>query len=80
MEKGADVALVTDLLSLAWEDAYDLAILVSGDADFIKAVDKVKSKGKRVWIASFKDALSGDLRRCADKIVFLNDLLDTVKE
>jgi hypothetical protein len=32
-EKGVDSALVTDLLSLAWQRAYDVAVLVSGDAD-----------------------------------------------
>jgi len=46
VEKGLDVALATDLLILAWENAYDTAVLVSGDADFIGAVSKVISKGK----------------------------------
>ena len=38
-EKGVDSAIVTDLLSLAFQKSYDLAILLSSDADFIPAVD-----------------------------------------
>ena len=34
VEKGVDIMLATDLLRFAWEDMYDVAILVSGDADF----------------------------------------------
>ncbi len=44
-EKGVDAAIVTDLLSLAFRQTYELAILVSGDADFIPAVDYVQGMG-----------------------------------
>ena len=37
MEKGVDTAIITDLLTLAWEGAYDVAILVSSDADLVPA-------------------------------------------
>lgn len=47
-EKGVDTAIVTDLLSLAWEDAYDVAVLVSSDADMIPAVERVQEKGLKV--------------------------------
>lgn len=47
-EKGVDAALVTDLLSLAWQRAYDVAILVSGDADYVPAVEYVQSQGLKV--------------------------------
>lgn len=48
VEKGVDTALVTDLLSLAWQGAYDVAILVTSDADFIPAVEHVQAKGLKV--------------------------------
>jgi uncharacterized LabA/DUF88 family protein len=47
-EKGVDAAIVTDLLSLAFRGSYDLAILVTGDADFIPAVKYLQSTGSRV--------------------------------
>jgi len=52
-EKGIDTGLVTDLLKQAWEDAFDTAVLVSTDADFIPAVEFVQEKGKRVIQAGF---------------------------
>lgn len=47
-EKGVDSAMVTDMLSLAFQQSYDLAILASGDADFIPAVDYLQNTGIRV--------------------------------
>lgn len=55
VEKGIDTAIVTDLLGLAWEDAYDIAILVSSDADFVPAVNHVQRKGRRVINATWKN-------------------------
>lgn len=54
-EKGVDAAVVTDLLSLAWQDAYDVAILVSSDADYIPAVEHVQAKGLKVVNAAWKN-------------------------
>jgi uncharacterized LabA/DUF88 family protein len=53
IEKGVDTAIVTDLLSLAWEKAWDIAILVSSDRDYIPAVKKLATKGFHVINAYF---------------------------
>lgn len=47
-EKGVDAAIVTDMLSLGFQKSYDLAVLVSGDADFIPAVEYLQGMGVRV--------------------------------
>ncbi|MDQ2910034.1 MAG: NYN domain-containing protein [Actinomycetota bacterium] len=52
-EKGVDTAIVTDLLSLAGEDAYDVAILVSSDADHIPAVEWIQARGRKVINATW---------------------------
>ena len=52
-EKGIDTAIVTDMIGLAWEDAYDVAILVSSDSDFIPAVEHVQRRGLKVIQAGF---------------------------
>src|SRR5205823_992680 len=44
-EKGVDAAIVTDMLSLAWQNAYDVAVLVSSDADFVPAVERIQTQG-----------------------------------
>ena len=52
-EKGVDTAIVTDLLALASEDAYDVAVLLSSDADHIPAVEWVQSRGRKVINATW---------------------------
>lgn len=47
-EKGVDVALVVDMLTGAFEERYDTAILVSSDGDFKPAVEAVRRYGKHV--------------------------------
>lgn len=34
-EKGVDVRIATDMITLAGADDYDVAVLVSSDADFV---------------------------------------------
>ncbi|TKD12372.1 NYN domain-containing protein [Polyangium fumosum] len=54
-EKTVDARIVTDLVGLAWEGAYDVAILVSSDKDFIPAVEHVQAKNFKVINASWKN-------------------------
>ena len=54
VEKGIDAAIITDLFSLAWEKAYNIAILVSNDADFVPAVERLQEKGFKVINATWK--------------------------
>lgn len=51
-EKGVDVKLATDLINL--KDIYDIAIIVSGDGDYIPAITSIKNLGKQVVVVDFK--------------------------
>ncbi len=51
-EKAVDVKLAIDLLEL--RPLYDVAIIVSGDGDYVPAVQALKDSGKRVVNVSFK--------------------------
>ena len=66
VEKGIDVMLVTDLLHFAWNDLYDVAVLVSGDSDFAYALQAIKNMGKHVEVAYFESNVSKDLLAVAD--------------
>ncbi len=66
VEKGVDIMVATDLLRFAWEDLYDVAVLVSGDGDFAYAVETVKNMGKHVEVAAFTQNLSQELAAAAD--------------
>lgn len=65
-EKRVDSRLVADLIQFAAHGAYDAAVLVSGDDDFVPAVEAVNALGKQVWVATWSaEELSKDLRvRC----------------
>src|SRR5437867_3894088 len=69
-EKRVDTRLVADLIHYAANGAYDAAVLVSGDDDFVPAVDAVNALGKQVWVATWSaEELSSDLRvRCFGQI------------
>lgn len=66
VEKGIDIMLATDMLSFAWNDLYDIAVLVSGDGDFTYAMQTIKNMGKYVEIAYFRTGISKDLLDMAD--------------
>jgi len=65
-EKRVDTRLVADLIHYAANAAYDAAVLISGDDDFVPAVEAVNALGKQVWVATWSaEELSTDLRvRC----------------
>ena len=70
VEKGIDIMLATDLLRFGWDDLYDVAILVSGDGDFVYALQGVKNMGKHVEIAAFSSNLAWELVQVADESEF----------
>ena len=72
VEKGIDIMLATDLLYFAWNDFYDVAVLVSGDSDFAYALQAVKNMGKHVEVAYFESGVSKDLLNVADNRHLLN--------
>ncbi len=76
IEKEVDIMLATDMLSLAYQDAYDTAILVSGDSDFVYTVEEVQRIGKRVENATFKKTSSYLLRKVCDRFILLDNYLD----
>ena len=51
--KGVDIALTTDLLSDAYRDNYDAAVLCAGDGDYVPLVEEVKRLGKVVYLLFF---------------------------
>ena len=66
VQKGVDIMIAIDLLRFAWEDRYDVAVLVSGDGDFAYAVQTVKDMGKHVEVAAFPANLSWELVNVSD--------------
>lgn len=72
--KGDDVHLAVDLVSGAYENLYDTAIIVSGDEDFVPAIKKVQKLGKKVVNAYFKISSSASLKKTCNDCIYLNKI------
>jgi uncharacterized LabA/DUF88 family protein len=65
--KGVDIALTKDMLSHAFLDNYDAAVLVAGDGDYVPLVEEVKRRGKIVQVVFFAEhGTSQELRLASD--------------
>jgi len=74
--KGDDVHLAHDLLMGAFDNSYDVAIIVSGDADFIPVINTLKKRfRKKIGNAYFRRTSSFKLRKACDFSVNMNMVL-----
>lgn len=73
-----DVEIAVDMLSLAGR--YDTAILVSGDEDFVYAINAVAYKGCRVEVAGFRSNTAPKLIDVADFFIDLSEIGDMVRK
>lgn len=73
-----DVEIAVDMLSLAGK--YDTAVLVSGDEDFVYAVNAVAYKGCRVEVAGFRSNTAPKLIDVADFFIDLGEIGELVRK
>ena len=74
-EKGVDVAIATIMLTHAMNKAYDTALLVSGDKDYLETIKIIKNLGLRVEIIGFRSSMSGDLAaESSTPVLYLDDI------
>ena len=72
-----DIELVVDMITMS--DRLDVIILVSGDADFLKAIQYAQSKGIKVEVASFPKSTSVELKAVADEYLDLSKLYSKIQ-
>lgn len=53
-QKGVDVHFALDVLDLAHTDRFDVAVLITGDEDFVPLVRRITSLGKHAMVAHFE--------------------------
>ena len=63
-EKGVDVRMATDMISLAWVDNYDVAVLVLSDRDFVPVAEFLETRGIKVIHGAFPPKGSQLRRKC----------------
>jgi uncharacterized LabA/DUF88 family protein len=69
-QKGVDVLLVQDLLTLTFFNAMDTAVLISNDGDFANVLQEIKARGRQVEVA-FPGPPTFYLREVCDKYIDL---------
>lgn len=66
VEKNLDTQLTSDVLRMAAQNEFDVAIIVTNDGDYVSPVESLKSFGKKVEVAYFRQKVSMDLKRASD--------------
>jgi uncharacterized LabA/DUF88 family protein len=75
VEKGCDVNLAVDMMSMAYKNLYDVAILVSSDGDFASACQCVKDLGKHIENTYFEHGSSWHLLNICDVRILIDQAL-----
>jgi hypothetical protein len=86
-EKCVDIALASSMLYFAALPlAYDIAIVIGGDRDYVPVLQKVRLLGKRVALASIHGACSYELMEGKNlkgvrdfDVIWLQDILDDIR-
>lgn len=73
-QKGVDVQLAVDLVSNAYKNNFDIAIICSGDVDLLESLKIVKSLGKRIILFSHSQLTSRNMLKEADYFIDIQNL------
>jgi uncharacterized LabA/DUF88 family protein len=69
-----DIEMAVDMLMFS--DNLDVAVLVSGDGDFIPLIEAVKNKGVRTELIGFGTSTSNELINAVDKFTEISSITD----
>ncbi len=72
-----DVEMAIDMVTMA--DRLDVIVIVSGDADFARAVEVVQTRGVRVEVVAFAGSSSLEMRSLADRYIELGAVIDQLR-
>lgn len=67
-----DIEIVVDMFNTVAQ--YNHAVLFSGDGDFERAVELLRSKDTRITVVSTEGMIARELRNAADRYIDLNEL------
>ncbi len=70
VEKGVDTMIAIELFHFALDNVYDKAILISGDADFVPAIEYIHRRGNHIIHAGFRNQAFAIKKACWAHIDF----------
>jgi uncharacterized LabA/DUF88 family protein len=75
VEKGIDASLLTDMIKAAFDNTFDVAVLLTEDSDFVPAVRFIQERWtKQIYHAYFRGR-SDELRNACWKHIFFDDFM-----
>ncbi len=75
-QKGVDVQIAVDLVTHAFRNNFDIAVLCSGDIDLLESLKIVKSLGKKVIVLSHYSLTSKSIMKEADFYIDISKFSD----
>jgi len=81
-DKGLDVQLVTWLMILLRNQAFDTLVLLSGDGDLCEAVREVKRTGCKVEVVGWRNSVARELNDLSSRrpVLFLDDIREEIEK
>jgi uncharacterized LabA/DUF88 family protein len=73
VEKGTDINLAVSVITKAYNNAFDIAVIVSGDADFDMVFSHLKMIGKISALATVKGQNISKIIKCADSNYIMDE-------
>ncbi|NEN87827.1 MULTISPECIES: NYN domain-containing protein [unclassified Okeania] len=73
-----DIEIVVDMFNTV--DQYDQVVLFSGDGDFERAIELLRSKNTHITVVSTEGMIARELRNATDQYVDLNDIRDQIEK
>ncbi|MGB3404843.1 MAG: NYN domain-containing protein [Microcoleaceae cyanobacterium] len=73
-----DIEIVVDMFNTV--DQYDRVVLFSGDGDFERAIELLRSKNTYITVVSTEGMIARELRNVTDRYIDLNDIRDSIEK
>ena len=73
-----DIEIVVDMFNTV--DQYDRVILFSGDGDFERAIELLRSKSTHITVVSTEGMIARELRNATDRYIDLNDIRQDIEK
>lgn len=73
-----DIEIVVDMFNTV--DQYDRVILFSGDGDFERAIELLRSKNTHITVVSTEGMIARELRNATDRYIDLNDIREHIEK
>ena len=73
-----DIEIVVDMFNTV--EQYDRVILLSGDGDFERAIELLRSKNTHITVVSTEGMIARELRNATDRYIDLNDIREQIEK